>query len=72
MLVQDTEVRLGLNPNGVLGDHSHLEVSGIGVSLEVLGESATVGATNENNIKISALGVNCGLLNSATSESTLA
>ena len=41
----DTEVSLGLNPNHLVGDNSHLEVSGTLVGLKVLEESTTVGAT---------------------------
>ena len=43
--VKNTEVGLGLNPDGVLGDHSDLKVSSTLVLLDELGESTAMRST---------------------------
>ncbi len=43
--LENTEVSLGLDPDGVLGDHSDLQVSSSLVLLKEFSESTTVGAT---------------------------
>lgn len=68
VLVENAEVGLRLDPDGLVGDHGDLKISRTRVLLDKLGESSAVRATNENNIEVRAFGINRGLFDSAASE----
>jgi hypothetical protein len=71
--MKDSEVGLRLHPDSVFRYDSNLELIGTLVCLEVLGEGTTVGATNQNKIKVSFIGTESRLLwTTTTCEATLA
>mmetsp|Transcript_37409 Transcript_37409/g.49175 ORF Transcript_37409/g.49175 Transcript_37409/m.49175 type:complete len:382 (-) Transcript_37409:101-1246(-) len=70
VLMEDTKVGLGLHPHHLVRDHSDLQLVSAGVLLQVLGEGAAVGATDEDKIEVSARGVNRRLLLATAGKAT--